>query len=254
MTRVLVTGTSTGLGLGALGDLLEHGAQVVAHVRRAEQLDAVDRALGTQVPGVVGDLADQAQVREVAEQVVRLGGVDAVIHSAGTMDERVVLPVNVVAPYLLTALVPAQRHVYLSSGMHRGARLNTARLAGLDWTGARPTASYSDSKLLVTALAAAVSRLRPGTWANAVDPGWVPTRMGGAGAPDDLEAGHRTQAWLALGKDPRTRTSAYWHHLHTQTPDRRVTDTEFQDRLLAALEQATGTRLEPASAYSLPPA
>jgi len=243
VTRVLVTGTSTGLGLGALGDLLDAGAQVVAHVRREEQLYEVRRALGTPVPGVVGDLADQAEVHRVAEQVADLGGVDAVIHNAGTMDERLVLPVNVVAPYLLTALVPAQRHVYLSSGMHRGARLNTDRLAGLDWTGARPTASYSDSKLLVTALAAAVGRLRPGTWANAVDPGWVPTRMGGAGAPDDLEAGHRTQAWLALGQDPRTRVSAYWHHMRAGQPDRRAADAEFQDRLLAALERATGTAL-----------
>ncbi|PHP52059.1 SDR family NAD(P)-dependent oxidoreductase [Actinomyces ruminis] len=243
MTRVLVTGTSTGLGLGALGDLLAAGAQVVAHVRRQEQLDAVGRALGQEVPGVVGDLADQAGVHRVAEQVARLGGVDAVIHNAGTMDERLVLPVNVVAPYLLTALVPAQRHVYLSSSMHRGARLNTARLAGMDWTGARPTASYSDSKLLVTTLAAAVGRIRPDTHAHAVDPGWVPTRMGGAGAPDNLEAGHHTQAWLALGEDPRTHTSAYWHHQRTQTPDRRVTDMEFQDRLLAALKQATGTPL-----------
>jgi len=241
VTRVLVTGTSTGLGLGALHDLLDAGAEVVAHVRREAQLEAVRRELGRSVPGVVGDLADQAQVRDVAEQVAELGGVDAIIHSAGTMDERLVLAVNVVAPYLLTALVPAQRHVYLSSSMHRGGRLNTARLAELDWTGTRPTASYSDSKLLVTALAAAVGRLRPGTWANAVDPGWVPTRMGGAGAPDDLEAGHRTQAWLALGDDPRTHTSAYWHHQRTQDPDRRVNDIEFQDRLLAALRMVTGT-------------
>ncbi|WP_210729256.1 SDR family NAD(P)-dependent oxidoreductase [Actinomyces procaprae] len=243
VTRVLVTGTSQGLGLGALGDLLDAGAQVVAHVRRPEQLDTVGRAVGADVPGVVGDLAEQTQVREVAEQVAALGGVDAVVHNAGTMDERLVLAVNVIAPYLLTALVPAQRHVYLSSSMHRGARLNTTRLAGVDWTGTRPTVSYSDSKLLVTALAAAVGRLRSGTWANAVDPGWVPTRMGGAGAPDDLEAGHRTQAWLALGEDPRTHVSAYWHHQRTQQPDRRATDVDFQDRLLAELEQATGTPL-----------
>ena len=243
MTRVLVTGTSTGLGLGALHDLLDGGAEVVAHVRREDQLETVRRELGAPVPGVVGDLADRAQVRDVADQVTALGRVDAVIHNAGTMDERLVLAVNVIAPYLLTALVPAQRHVYLTSSMHRGARLNTTRLEGIDWTGTRPTASYSDSKLLVTVLAAAVGRLRPGTWANAVYPGWVPTRMGGAGAPDDLAAGHRTQAWLALGDDPRTRTSAYWHHQRTQEPDRRVNDIDFQDRLLAALKQTTSTPL-----------
>ncbi len=243
MTRVLVTGTSAGLGLSALGHLLDAGAQVVAHVRRAEQLDAVGRTLGTDVPGVFGDLADREQVRDVAEQVARLGGVDAIIHNAGTMDESLVLDVNVIAPYLLTALIPAQRHVYLSSGMHRGARLNTTRLAEVDWTGARPTVSYSDSKLLVTALAAAAGRMLPGTWTNAVDPGWVPTRMGGSCAPDDLEAGHRTQVWLALGEDPRTLANAYWYHLSVQEPDRRVKDTEFQDGVIAALEQATQTHL-----------
>jgi NAD(P)-dependent dehydrogenase (short-subunit alcohol dehydrogenase family) len=139
--------------------------------------------------------------------VNRLGPVDAVIHNAGTMTEPDVLPVNVVAPYLLTALVPARRHVYLSSAMHAGG---SARLDRLDWSGTRRTASYSDSKLLVTVLTCAVARLRPELFSNAVNPGWVPTRMGGPGAPDDLRLGHLTQVRLAVADDPGLRPVQPW--------------------------------------------
>ena len=52
------------------------------------------------------------------------------------------------------------------------------------------------------ALALAVARRWPDVRSNAVDPGWVATRMGGAAAPDDLALGGETQAWLAAGEDP----------------------------------------------------
>ena len=56
---------------------------------------------------------------------------DAVIHNAGVLGGPQVLPVNAVAPYLLTALIHRpERLVYLTSGMHRGGR---ARLTGIDW-------------------------------------------------------------------------------------------------------------------------
>jgi NAD(P)-dependent dehydrogenase (short-subunit alcohol dehydrogenase family) len=101
-----------------------------------------------------------------------------------------VLPVNVVAPYLLTALIERpQRLVYLSSGSHFEGR---GDLKDSDWSG-RTTGSYADSKLYVTAFAKAVARLWPEVFSNAVDPGWVPTKMGGPGAPDDLRLGHLTQ-------------------------------------------------------------
>jgi len=61
-----------------------------------------------------------------------------------------VLVVNVVAPYLLTALIQRPQHlIYLSSSMHTGGRTN---LSGMDWTGRTSTGSYSDSKLFVTTL------------------------------------------------------------------------------------------------------
>jgi NAD(P)-dependent dehydrogenase (short-subunit alcohol dehydrogenase family) len=240
MVRVLVTGAGSGLGFGAARELAADGHTVVGHVRSLDRAGDLRAVLGGDADILAAELADPEQVRALADAVNGLGGVDAVIHNAGVIDGREVLPVNVVAPYVLTALVPAARLVYLSSGMHRGGR---ARLDGLDWSGARATASYSDSKLFVTALAGAVPRLRPGVFSNAVDPGWVPTRMGGRHAPDDLELGHRTQVWLAEGEDPATDTSAYWHHQRTQRPHPAASDPVFQDALVAALRAHTGLSL-----------
>ncbi|TDC22045.1 SDR family NAD(P)-dependent oxidoreductase [Streptomyces sp. 8K308] len=242
MARVFVTGSTDGLGRGAAEALLTDGHRVVVHARDAARRGAVDDLVARGADVVVGDLGDLDETRSLADAVNRLGRMDAVIHNAGVLSGRPLLPVNVVAPYLLTALIdrPA-RLVYLSSGMHRGGR---TELDGLDWSGARETGSYSDTKLLVTTLAAAVARRWPDVLSNAVDPGWVPTRMGGPGAPDDLELGHVTQTWLAVSDDPEARaTGGYWHHQRRSDPHPAVDDPAFQDRLLDALARHTRTRL-----------
>jgi NAD(P)-dependent dehydrogenase (short-subunit alcohol dehydrogenase family) len=182
------------------------------------------------------------QTREVAEQANALGRMDAVIHNAGVYTGRQIMPVNIVAPYLVTAHMqrPA-RLIYLSSGMHRGGR---AVVDGMDWGGRGGAGSYSDSKLFVTTLAATVARVWPDVLSNSVDPGWVPTRMGGPGAPDDLRLGHLTQEWLATSDDPEARTSGgYWYHQRLRTPHPAVHDERFQDALLDALARHTGVRL-----------
>jgi NAD(P)-dependent dehydrogenase (short-subunit alcohol dehydrogenase family) len=242
MARILITGSADGLGRAAAETLLGDGHEVIVHARNAERLASLDALIARGASGVVGDLADLDQTRAVADQVNQLGPVGAVIHNAGVLGSPLVLPVNVVAPYLLTALIDRpQRLVYLSSGMHLGGR---ADVAGLDWSGHRATGSYSDSKLFVTTLALAVARLWPDVYSNAVDPGWVPTRMGGSGAPDDLRLGHLTQEWLATSDEPEARTSGgYWFHQRRRDPHPAALDPAFQDELLASLARLTGTRL-----------
>jgi NAD(P)-dependent dehydrogenase (short-subunit alcohol dehydrogenase family) len=240
--RVFITGSADGLGRAAAQTLLEQGHKVVVHARNQDRLTAVRDLMDRGAAAVVGDLSDPEETRDVAGQVNRLGQMDAVIHNAGVNTGPNVLPVNVVAPYLLTALIHRpQRLVYLSSSMHRGGR---ASLTGTDWSGHRATGSYSDSKLFVTTLAAAVARIWTDVFSNAVDPGWVPTKMGGAGAPDDLRLGHLTQEWLATSDDPEARTSGgYWHHQRRADPAPSVHDQRFQDQLLEELARFTGTRL-----------
>ena len=252
MARVFITGSADGLGRAAAQTLIEDGHQVVVHVRTTERLPAVDGLLHRGAAAVVGDLSSPEQTREVAAQVNRLGPMDAVIHNAGVLSGPQVMPVNVVAPYLLTGLIDRpQRLIYLSSGMHRGGR---ARLTGMDWSGHRTTGSYSDSKLFVTTLAMAVARLWPDVFSNAVDPGWVPTKMGGPGAPDDLRLGHLTQEWLATSDDAEARTSGgYWHHQRHAEPAPAVHDQQFQEELLEALARLTGTPLAQHDRASGPP-
>jgi NAD(P)-dependent dehydrogenase (short-subunit alcohol dehydrogenase family) len=243
MARVFITGSADGLGRAAARTLLDDGHDVVVHARNDGRLTAVRDLLDRGAAAVTGDLSDLDQMRGVANQVNRLGRMNAVIHNAGVYTGRHVLPVNVVAPYLLTALIDRpQRLIYLSSSEHRSGR---ADLASADW-GGRTTGSYPDSKLFVTTLAAAVARLWPDVISSAVDPGWVPTKMGGPGAPDDLRLGHLTQEWLATSEDPAARTSGgYWHHRRRIEPHPAVGDRQFQDQLLEALGRFTGTHLLP---------
>jgi NAD(P)-dependent dehydrogenase (short-subunit alcohol dehydrogenase family) len=241
MSRILITGSTDGLGRAAAASLQGDGHRVVVHARTPGRLAAVPELTSRGALSVVGDLARPDEVRSIAEQAEGLGPFDAIVHNAGIIDGPALLPVNVVAPYVLTALIPASRLIYLSSSMHRGGRADLSRA---DWSGQRRTASYSDTKLYVTALMAAVARRWPARLAHAVDPGWVPTKMGGPSASDALALGHVTQAWLATTDDPEAMVSGrYWHHRRTERPHPAVHDERFQDELLAALAERTGVDL-----------
>lgn len=254
MSRILITGSTDGLGLAAARTLLDEGHEVVLHARSPERA-AVLAKIATRSAGVVvGDLGSAVETRALAEQTRRIGRMDAVIHNAGVYLEpgrgstpeghAKTLAVNTLAPYMLTALIERpDRLVYLSSGMHREA---AASLRDIDWEERRwePSLAYSESKLYVTALAFAVARHWPDVLSNAVDPGWVPTRMGGPGAPDDLTKGHLTQTWLAVGNDRAARVSGrYWYHRSEQKPAPDALDPGFQDRLMARLAALTGLSL-----------
>ena len=241
MARVFITGSADGLGRLAGQTLLDDGHEVVVHVRNSDRVQAVRDLVDRGAAIVVGDLGDLEETHRIAGDVNRLGRMDTVIHNAGVYSGLQVLPVNVVAPYLLTALVDRPlRLVYLSSGLHRSGR---ASLDGIDWSGRRP-GSYPDSKLFVTTLAAAVARLWPDVISNAVDPGWVPTKMGGPRAPDDLRLGHLTQEWLATSDDPDARTSGgYWYHQRRAEPHPAVHDPQFQDELVNDLARFTMSHL-----------
>jgi NAD(P)-dependent dehydrogenase (short-subunit alcohol dehydrogenase family) len=249
MARILITGSTDGLGLAAAEALLGEGHEVLVHARSLQRMTAVRHLLDRGAHCLIGDLGDDAEVRQIAGDANRIGGIDAVIHNAGVFSGPALLPVNVVAPYLLTALIQGPRRlIYLSSGMHRGGDIG---LSGLDWAGQTVTVSYSTTKLHITALSAAVARLFPHLLSNAVNPGWVPTRMGGPSAPDDLRLGHRTQEWLATSSDPAALTSGgYWFHQHRQSPHPAAKDEQFQESLLAQLAEHTGVTL---AALSQPP-
>ena len=252
MARVFITGSSDGLGLLAGKMLVEQGHDVVLHARNAERAASARSSLPECEAVVLGDVSTITNMHSVADQVNERGRFDAVIHNVGIGDRerrRVetvdglshVFAVNVVAPYVLTARIERpDRLVYLSSGMHTGG---DASLDDLQWERRRWNGSqaYSDSKLHDLILAMAVARHWSDVVVNAVDPGWVPTRMGGPGAPDDLSKGALTQAWLAVSDDPDARvTGRYLHHQKPSPMSPVAGRHDVQDRLVGSLRDITG--------------
>jgi len=255
MARVFITGSSDGLGRMAAQLLIEQGHRVVLHARDPQRGEEALAAVPGAEAVVIGDLASIAQTRSVAEQVNRLGAFDGVIHNAavGYQEPRRIatedgLPhvfaINTLAPYILTALINRPtRLVYLSSMLHqRGdATLKDLKWEHRPWQGQQ---AYSDSKLHDVLLAFAVARRWPDVYSNALEPGWVPTKMGGPGAPDDLDAAHRTQVWLIASDDPDAKvTGEYFYHMRLRAPNPATRDDERQEKLLEACKQFSGVGL-----------
>jgi NAD(P)-dependent dehydrogenase (short-subunit alcohol dehydrogenase family) len=244
MARIFVTGSSAGIGRETAQSLVAMGHRVVLHARDNARALETEEAVPGAAAVLVGDLASLEQTRALGEAARDEGPYDVVIHNAGVgggTSERVVtvdgleriFQINALAPYMLTAIMerPA-RLVYLTSGLHeRGV----ADLADLQFVRRRWDAdqAYSASKLYNVVLALAVSRHWPGTLTNAVDPGWVKTRMGGPYAPDPLPLGADTQIWLATSNEPAALvTGRYWKRRRQLVVNPVAKDEALQERFL----------------------
>ena len=127
--------------------------------------------------------------------------------------------------------------------MHRSAdpSLRDITWTSRPWQGAE---AYAESKLYVALLAFAVARRWPEVLSNTVEPGWVPTKMGGPSAPDDLDQAHRTQVWLAVSNDPAALLSGKnFYHLGERATAPAVHDHAKQEVLLAACRRLSGITL-----------
>ena len=239
MARIFITGSADGLGQLAAKMLIEKGHNVVLHARNSvRQRDAIKRNPAAEAI-VTGDLSNIEETKDVAHQVNRLGKFDAVIHNAGVYQtsSKEIFAVNTLAPYILTCLVEKpNRLIYLTSGMHSHG---SPKLE--DFKDHVNRITYSDSKLHVLMLCMAVARKWPNVYSNAVDPGWVPTKMGGRGAPDDLQKGYETQVWLAVSNDEKAKVSGrYFFHQKERNFNPDANDLQLQDKFLNSCREVTG--------------
>jgi NAD(P)-dependent dehydrogenase (short-subunit alcohol dehydrogenase family) len=254
MASIFVTGSSDGIGRETARQLVSGGHRIILHardeVRAKDAIAAVPDAAGV----ATGDLSLLAGIKAAASAATALGPYDVVIHNAGVGSHPVrrgtadgcehIFAVNVLAPYLLTALMPLPpRLIYLTSGLEAAGRANLADLQweSRAWDGMQ---AYCDSKLYDVLLAFAVARRYPHVRSNAVDPGWIKTKLGGAAATDDLPVGASTQVWLAVSDDPEaTVTGRYFKWRRELQANPEADDTRLQEALLTACGDIAGARL-----------
>lgn len=242
MAKIFITGSADGLGQLAAKELIARGHQVVLHARdEGRGQEALNKVPGANSV-LTADLSSVDETVQLASKLNALGRFDVVIHNAGVYNAtpNEIFAINTLAPYVLTCLIQRpERLIYLSSGMHMQghAKLDSFK-SGVS------RINYSDSKLHVVMLAKAVSRRWPDVYANALDPGWVPTKMGGPGAPDSLESGYETQVWLAVSDDPEVKVSGrYFHHKNEAQANPEADDLELQERFVSVCEEITGITL-----------
>jgi NAD(P)-dependent dehydrogenase (short-subunit alcohol dehydrogenase family) len=238
MARIFITGSADGLGLLAAKALIAQGHKVVLHARNEKRgQDALAKAPGAESV-VTADLDSIEETKQLAAKVNAMGTFDAVIHNAGVYNASAeeIFTVNTLAPYILTCLIEKpKRLIYVSSDMHLQGR---PKLESFKTDISRLT--YSDSKLHVLMLCKAVARKWSQVYANALDPGWVPTKMGGQDAPDDLQKGYETQVWLAVSNERRAKVSGrYFYHQKETRNNPEADDALLQERFLDLCKEIT---------------
>lgn len=258
MARILITGSSDGLGSIVAQKLISRGHSVVLHARNAQRAkDASAAAPGAEETVVTGDLSDMASTKAMAKQINDLGSFDCIIHNAGlyqggfrkTSDGIPALAaVNTLAPYILTALVKKpKRLVFLSSEMHQSG---SADLSDPLWTkgetGFSDTAAYCASKLHNILFAKAFARRWPDVQSNALDPGWVATKMGGSAATGSADAAVETYVMLAEGEEESAKKTGHYFRPGKKlgSPQKATEDEKLQDRLLEVCGEFSGVKLQ----------
>ncbi|WPG97561.1 Hypothetical protein R9X50_00033800 [Acrodontium crateriforme] len=252
MARILITGSSDGIGQAAAKLLADQGHKVTLHARNASRASEAKAAVPKAEGVLIGDLTNIADVKELAKKANDSGPWDAVVHNAGLGPSSSIgktadgigstFAVNTLAPYILTCLMnKPKRLLYLSSSMHSSG---DGSLKDLTWSNRTwdPYQAYCDSKLHDTMLANVVARYWPDVQSCSLDPGWISTKMGGANAPGVVATPSKAIGDYAVGNSGLTgdRTGVYFNPQALKTPHSAANDEKKQEQLLKICEELSG--------------
>ncbi|KAI0432755.1 short chain dehydrogenase [Xylaria sp. FL1042] len=261
MGRIFITGSTDGLGLRAAKQLVSRGHTVYLHARNAQRASDARNACPGAADVLLGDLTSIEETKALATSLSKLEPMDCIFHNAGLYlgpyraqaeGYPGVFAVNVLAPYILTCLAPLpKRLLYVSSDSHRAGSTN---LDDFGWRERHKAGrfsdrgAYADTKIYNTMFGYVFARrfASKGVVAHSADPGWVPTKMGGAGAPGDIDESDRLYVMLAEGSgEAEGKNGCYWANgkIGPAQSKKETYDEEAQDALLSKLEEITGVRV-----------
>ena len=235
--KILVTGSTTGIGFLTARKLIENGNDVYLHARNKEKAIYLKNKLPQAKNVLIGDLGKRSEVIRLSKEINKLGQLNTIIHNAGvySSNNELIFKVNVLAPYIMSSLIRIPKKIiFTSSNMHLGASLVIDQI--------EKDTDYSSSKLQVLLLAKSIARLHKNTIVTTVDPGWVPTRMGGSQATDSLIQGYPTQVYLAT-LDNNAVSGKYFYHLKETNYDVRVDNIDLQNKFLEKMYKITKLKI-----------
>jgi NAD(P)-dependent dehydrogenase (short-subunit alcohol dehydrogenase family) len=149
--------------------------------------------------------------------------------------------VNTFAPYILTSLMKKpKRLVFVSSGLHTGGNPDLQDITWARRKAYNDSTAYADSKLHNILLANAVAERWPDVSSNSLDPGWVPTKLGGRGAPGSLQAAVKTYCLLAEAPE---KSGTYWGPSEREKkPQSGALEKGVWDKYMGICEEVTGVK------------
>ncbi len=257
--RILITGSSDGLGRALAAELTGRGASVIVHGRDAGRVDQARRETGA-AEALVADLGDLGQVRALADAT---GELDTLVNNAGVIVARrresadgheLTFAVNHLSHFLLANLLRDRlaggRLVCTSSAAYLRGTLDPADLSQTARR-YRVLTAYGAAKQANILFAAEAARRWPDVLPVSYHPGVVRTRFGsdnpviaaffrfypGLRTP---ERGADTLVWLATTPADDLTPGAFYHDRRPQVPTGKLINIDLAGRLWAASEEAVG--------------
>jgi NAD(P)-dependent dehydrogenase (short-subunit alcohol dehydrogenase family) len=266
--RVLITGSTDGIGKATALELAREGHEVVLHGRTEKRVTDAARDIRAQAPEarletVAGNLASLEQVWMVADEVRRrFDRLEVLINNAGVMTStrqesedgyELTLAVNHLAHFLLTnrlldllrASAPA-RIITVSSMVHASGEIRFDDLQmRRGYNGYR---AYAQSKLANVLFTYELARRLEGSGvtANALHPGVIGTKLlhvsFSGGGP--VEEGAETPVFLATSPEVASTNGQYFSNRRQERSSSLSYDEQLQKRLWDVSEELTGLKSE----------
>lgn len=226
-TVIVITGAKTGIGLELVKQAAKKGARIIAGVRGAAGARDLLGAIGPKGEVLELDVTDDASVRSFADQLrTRAKSVDILINNAGvyhdgsasieTIESSMILETfdaNAVGPVRVTQnMLPFLR----ASSAPKVITVTSIMGSLADNTGGGAYA-YRMSKAAANMFVRSFAADEKEITSIAVHPGWVKTKMGGAGAP--LEPAKSAEGlWTVIESITPSDSGKFFNHAGRELP------------------------------------